>query len=240
MPETRDWALIRRFTAPHANFPRLISQVKREPELLDALLMAVSSDVARVKFGAAKALRNLSGRAPDLLYPHFDFFASFLRNENSILRWNAILIVGNLAAVDEERRVDRIIDGYLSTFSGPHMIDAGNTMRGAAAMGVAKPYLADMIARRILEVERATYATPECRNVAIGHAIESLDHLFPIIADRRAVQRFVSRQMDNTRTATRKKAEGFLRKWPFAPSGVKDGAAPGGGRGCRHEHAVPA
>jgi hypothetical protein len=240
MPETRDWALIRRFTAPHANFQRLISQVKREPELLDALLTAVSSDVARVKFGATKALRNLSGRAPDLIYPHFDFFASFLRNENSILRWNAILILGNLAAVDGERRVDRIIDDYLSPISGPHMIDAGNTMRGAAAIGVAKPYLADMIARHILEVERATYATPECRNVAVGHAIESLDRLFPIIAGKRAVQRFVSRQMDNTRTATRKKAERFLRKWPFAPSGVKDGAAPGDGRGCRHEHAVPA
>ena len=166
MPETRDWALIRRFTAPHANYPRLISQVKREPELLHALLAAVSSDAARVKFGAAKALRNLSGRAPDLIYPHFDFFASFLRNENSILRWNAILILGNLAAVDGERRVDRIIDDYLSAISGPHLIDAGNTIRGAAAMGVAKPYLADKIASHILEVERATYATPECRT---GH-----------------------------------------------------------------------
>ena len=239
MPETRDWALVRRFTASRANLPRLISQVKREPELLDALLTAVASDVARVRFGAAKALRNLSGRAPDLLYPHFDFFASFLRNENSILRWNAILIVGNLAAVDGERRVDRIIDGYLSAISGPHMIDAGNTMRGAAAIGVAKPYLADRIAMHILEVERATYATPECRNVAIGHAIESLDRLFPMIADKRAVQRFVSRQMDNSRAATRKKAERFLRKWPFAASGVKDGAAPSDGRGRRHVHAVP-
>jgi hypothetical protein len=95
------------------------------------------------------------------------------------------------------------------------LIDAANTMRGAAAIGAAKPYLADTIARHILEVERATYATPECRNVAIGHAINSLDRLFPIIAGKRDVQLFVSRQMDNTRTATRKKAERFLRKWPL-------------------------
>jgi hypothetical protein len=122
--------------------------------------------------------------------------------------------------------VDRIIGDYLSAISGPHLIDAGNTMRGAAAIGVAKPYLADRIARHILEVERATYATPECRNVAIGHAIDSLGRLFPIIADKRAVQRFVFRQMDNTRAATRKRAERFLSKWPLAPSVVKDGAAP--------------
>jgi hypothetical protein len=226
MPETRDGALIRQFAAPRANFQRLTSQVKRNPKLMDALLAAVSSDVARVTFGAAKALRNLSQHAPDLIYPHFDFFASFLRNENAILRWNAILVLGNLATVDGDRRVDGIIGDYLCAISGPHLIDAGNTMRGAAAIGLAKPYLADRIARRILEVERATYATPECRNVAIGHAIDSLDRLFPIIAHKGAVQRFISRQMDNTRAATRKRAERFLRKWPFAPSGVKDGAAP--------------
>jgi len=153
--------------------------VECKPELLDALLAAVSSDVARLKFPAAKALRSLSQRAPDLIYPHFDFFASFLRHENAILRWNAILILGNLATVDGERRVDR-----------------------------------------------TTYATPECRNVAIGHAIDALDRLFPMIADKGAVQRFVTRLMDNPRAATRKRAERFLRKWPLAPSGVKDGAAP--------------
>ena len=38
-----------------------------KPELLDALLTAVASDVARVRFGAAKALRNLSQYAPDLI-----------------------------------------------------------------------------------------------------------------------------------------------------------------------------
>ena len=203
-----------------------MSQVECKPELLDALFAAMSSDVARLKFPAAKALRNLSQRAPDSIYPHFDFFASFLRHENAILRWNAILILGNLATVDGEGRVDRIIDAYLSPISGPHLIDAGNTMRGAAAIGVAKPYLADRIARHILEAERATYATPECRNVAIGHAIDALDRLFPMIADKGAVQRFVTRQTDNTRAATRKRAERFVRKWPLAPSGVKDGATP--------------
>ena len=91
---------------------------------------------------------------------------------------------------------------------------------------MAQPYLADKIARRILEVERATYATPECRNVAIGHAIDSLDRLFPRIADKRVVQLFVSQQVDNPRTGTRKKAERFLRKWPFATSGAQEGAAP--------------
>jgi hypothetical protein len=136
-----DRPILRQLAAPRVSPLRLTSQVKRRPELLEALLSAVSSKTARVKLGAAKALRILSERTPE-------------------------------------------------------------------------PYLVDTIARHILEVERATYATPECRNVALGHAINSLDRLFPIIAGKRAIQLFVSRQMGNTRAATRKKAERFLRKWP--------------------------
>jgi hypothetical protein len=157
----------------------------------------------------------LSERAPDLIYPHFDFFARLLQHENGILRWNAMLILGNLAAVDGERRTERIVDEYLAPILGPRLIDAANTIRGATAMAAAKPHLADRIAARILKVERANYATPECRNVAIGHAIRSFERLFPILAGKRGVQRFVARQIGNPRNATRKKAERFLRKWPM-------------------------
>jgi hypothetical protein len=223
MSEIRNCPLIRQLAAPGA-LPRLTSQVRRKPELLETLLGALSSDTARVRFGAAKALRILSERAPDLIYPHFDFFVSFLHHDNSILRWNAMLLLGNLASVDAERRVDRIIDDYLAPIYGPHLIDAANTMRGAAAIAAAKPYLVDTIARRILKVEHATYATRECRNVAIGHAINSLGRLFPVLADKSGIQLFVSRQLGNARAATRKKAQSFLRKWP---DGTARGVAAG-------------
>ena len=216
MPEIQADPLTLQLLVPGAA-PDLTIAVERMPELLETLLAAVSSDKGRVRLGAIKALRILSERAPYLIYPHFDFFARLLQHRNSILRWNAMLILGNLAAVDGERRTERIMDEYLAPISGPHLIDAANTMRGATAIATAKPHLADRIAARILKVERANYATPECRNVAIGHAIRSLDRLFPTLANKRAVQRFVSRQIDNRRPATRKKAERFLRKWPIDP-----------------------
>jgi hypothetical protein len=210
MPQIRAEAL----TLP-GPAPDLTIAGERMPELLETLIDAVSSDTGRVRLGAIKALRILSERTPDLIYLHFDFFARLLRHENSILRWNAMLILGNLAAVDGERRLERILDEYLAPISGPHLIDAASTIRGATAIAAAKPHLAEKIAGRILEVERANYATPECRNVAIGHAINSFERLIPMLARRRAVQRFVFRQTGNPRNATRKKAERFLRKWPM-------------------------
>jgi hypothetical protein len=157
-------------------------------------------------------LRDLSEQAPDLVYPHFDFFAGLLGSSNHILKWNATLTLANLAGVDREGRLDRIMDAYLAPISGPDMIDAANAIRGAASIALAKPQLAPRIAGRILAVERASYATEECRNVAIGHAIRALDLFFEAAGDRRGVLRFVSRQAGNPRPATRAKAQRFLRK----------------------------
>jgi hypothetical protein len=215
MPQIRDQS---RPSTPVVIVPRPPSKVSRKPERVSELLSALSSEKARVKFGALKSLRLLSEREPELIYPHFDFFVSLLRSENSILRWNAMLILGDLARVDRERRTDQIIENYLAPISGPHLIDAANTMRGATAIAAAQPHLTDKIARAILKVEYATYDTPECRNIAIGHAITSFARLVPMIADTHAIQLFVTRQLDNSRPATRKKAEKFLRKWPLRRS----------------------
>jgi hypothetical protein len=161
-----------------------------------ASIDGVGSRIGRVRLGASKMLRDLSERAPESIYPHFDFFVGLLGGTT--------LTLANLAAVDREGRLDRIMDTYLAPISGPNMIDA--------AIAVAKPHLAPMIAGRILAVERASYATAECRNVAISHAIRALGEFFDALDDKRGVLRFVSRQTENPRPATRAKAERFLRK----------------------------
>jgi hypothetical protein len=195
-----------------------IGRAKRRPELLHDLLSTLSSTTAADRLGAARSLRTLSEAAPELLYSHFDFLAGLLRHRNSILRWNAMLALGNLARVDSEGRLDRMLDAYLAPITGRSLIDAANTMRGATAAALAKPHLAELVARRVLEVEHAVYATPECRNVAIGHALECLGRLLPLLADTAAVQEFARRQLANTRPATRRKAERFLARRARAAS----------------------
>jgi hypothetical protein len=211
-----DRVLLDALAAPGLEVARVAERVKHKPELVEAVIAGVGSDKARVKFGAGKVLRVLSEQAPELVYPHFDFFVRLLAHENSILKWNATLVLGNLAVVDRERKLDRILDAYLAPISGPKLIDATKVIRGAAAIALAKPYLADPIAQRILRVERATYRTPECRNVALGHAIRALEQFFAATDDKRSIQLFVSRQTGNSRPATRSKAQKFLQKWPLA------------------------
>ena len=210
---TVDEAFVRRLGKRKANLECLAHEVGRNPELMDSVIAAVGSENACTRFAAMKLLRIISESKPELVYPHFEFLAKMLHDENSILKWNAMLTLANLAKVDGEKRLDGILDQYLKPVSGSAMIDAANTMRGAAVIARAKPHLADRIAHGFLAVEKACYATPECRNVAIGHAITALDQFFASMEDKEAVSRFVHRQQSNSRPATAKKAQRFCKKW---------------------------
>ena len=61
-------------------------------------------------------------------------------------------------------------------------------------------------------LKRLASSTAECRNIALGHAIKSLDQFFAQIEDKKPVVRLVKKQLKNTRTSTRKKAERFLAR----------------------------
>jgi len=204
---------IRRLERAGTKVEPLTREVERSPTLLKVAVTQIRPEAGCARFGASKLLRILSERRPELVYPHFDFLAGLLKNENSFLRWNAMLTLGNLAAVDRNKKLDAIIAAYLAPIAGPVMIDAANTIRGAVAIARAKPYLADTIATHILQVENATYATPECRNVAIGHAITALNQIFPLLTNKEHVQLFAARQADNARHATGSKAQRFCKRW---------------------------
>jgi hypothetical protein len=171
------------------------------------LIACLSSQQARAKLAASKALRELSQRQPELLYPHFKVLAALLGHENNILKWNATLALANLAGVDQDGRLDRMLDAYLAPSAGLVMITAANAIKGAAMIAVAKPHLADRIAKHLLRVEKARFATPECRNIAIGHALEALGKMIKLLSDPQAALKFAARHVDNPRRATANKAQ---------------------------------
>ncbi len=185
---------------------------RKKESPVDALIAGLSSRKGAVKFASAKKLWLLSEKEPEQVYPKFDFFLGLLDGENRILRWNAARILACLAPVDREGRLDAALDKYLSPIPGPDMIAAATAIQSGSRIALAKPNLAEPIARAILGVQNARYKTDECRNVAIGHAILSFDRFFDLISDQKAVLAFVTAQRSNTRAAVRKKAEAFLKK----------------------------
>lgn len=181
------------------------------PRLLPEIMEGLNADKSRVKYGCAKALRLVSEQRPEVLSSHFDFFVRLLDHENKILQWDAAFVLSHLARVDARDKFAAVFRKYFSPIPGPVMITAATVIQGAARIAQAKPHLADRIAAEVLKVAKARYQTPECRNVALGHAIVALGDILPLLRRPQPVVRFVRRQAKNPRAATRKKAEQFRR-----------------------------
>jgi hypothetical protein len=205
--------LWRRLDRRKVDTERLASDVIKHPELLPEILEGLDADKASVRFGCAKVLRIVSEREPSVLYPDLKFFFGLLDSDNQIIKWNGILIIGNLAAVDARGKISRSLDRYLEPISGPDLITAANVVTGAANIAAAKPRLTDRVVDAILKVDRARYRTRQCRMVAAGHAIEALDRLYDKTKRKTQVKRFVNKQLRSSRRATRKKAERFAKRW---------------------------
>ena len=191
---------------------KIARRVIKNPDLVPELLDGLNADRARVKYGCEKVLRIIGEKKPEVLYPHFNLFVKLLDSDNNFLKWGAIITISNLARVDSKKKFEKISAKYFSPINGPVMITAANVIGNAGKIALAKPALTERITREILKVEKAKYRTAECRNVALGHAINSFDRFFDRIKDKEPVLALVRKQRRNRRNAVRKKAEKFMKK----------------------------
>jgi hypothetical protein len=193
----------------------IADQVMENPDLLEELLNGVSAEDAKVRFGSAKALRVISEKNPQLLYPRMSFFADLLDSENNILKWIAIDIIGNLTAADTDDEFNRLFEKFYGYLHEGSLITAGHVVDSSGSIALSKPDLAGKITHRLLAVEGVPLPTTECRNILAGKAIRAFGVYFDKIEskDKDRVLSFVRRQLRNSRNATRTRAEKFLAKF---------------------------
>ncbi|MBL1218919.1 MAG: hypothetical protein D8M59_15675 [Planctomycetes bacterium] len=158
------------------------------------------------RFAAGKALVATAERDATRVYPHFDEIAMLLDSDSKVITWNAMQLIGHMAAVDSSKKVDALLDAYLGRICGGSLITAANAMQGAARIAQARPDLADRIITAVLPVEKTEYEKPECRNVAIGQALEVFRDIGDAAMTRPDVKRFIKRQRANTRPSVAKLA----------------------------------
>lgn len=199
--------------AKDKNDPEITAAVVANPALLPPVMEGMTFPRAVPKFKCAKVLIAVSEQAPALLYPHFGFFAEYLDHKNNILKWTAIDILGNMAAVDTENRYDALFGKILGLFQEGNLITSGHVVKSLGTVVKAKPYLEERITLALLSVRTIPLPTDECRRILGGNTIETLGGYFPLVSDRDAVLDFAREHLDCSRNSTRKKAEKFLKRY---------------------------
>lgn len=179
----------------------------REVDLKD-----LSSKDPKIKYGCAKNLLAVAKDNPAELYPHFDYFVQLLDNDNSIIKWTAIDIIGHLSKVDKKKKVDNLLDKLFGLLNTGKLITAAHAITALADIAIAKPEYQMKVTNELLKVEHYNYDTVECRNIALGKVVLAISSYFNQLKDKNEVIKFVERQTKNARVATKKKAEQFLKK----------------------------
>jgi hypothetical protein len=200
------------------NLDEVIESVLAEPKLLDDLVETMLRDKSSLKYRCEKVVRAISETNPELAYPYFDRLVGLLDVDNNFLKWGAILTLANLAAVDTRRKFDAIFDTYYAFTTGADMVAAANVIGNSWKIALAKPRLVPRIVDHMLAVQKARYThkgkpSPECRNVAIGAAIDSFARFYEAIEDKKQVIAFVKKQRKNSRPQVAAKAGKFLKRF---------------------------
>lgn len=211
-----DVDIVQQLSRKGADVESIVERIVADPKQIPALIERLQAPKGTLRYACEKVLRLTAERRPEFVYRWFDVYAELLECDNSFLKWGAILTIGHLAAADTEGRFEPIFARYYAPIPGPAMITAANIIGSSARIARAKPHLIDRITREVLKVEKGKYyrkdqLSPECRNVVIGHAIDTLDTFFDRITDKPAVRKFVQRQLKNTRPPVAKKAARFLQ-----------------------------
>ncbi len=189
----------------------IAEEIINNPQMLPIILDMVSWDITRVKLRSAKILTIISRKYPEILYPHMGFFIDLLDNDNRIILWIAMDVIANLSALDSENKFNDIFEKFYSHIYDESMVLAAHVVDNSWKIVKAKPIYQNEITDKLMRLEKIP-RDQECRNILLDKAILSFDKYFDHVEDKEGVISLVKRQLNNSRNATKKKAEKFLKK----------------------------
>lgn len=184
----------------------------KDKRWLSGVTDGIASDKPKIKYKNGKILMTLSEKNPGVLYSKWDRFVDLLDSENAFMKSIGIRILSNLARVDTKNKFDKIFDKFYGLLNDESMVTAANLVDHSGMIAKAKPKLQNRITSRLLGIDSTDHG-PECKNILKGKSILSFGEYFEEARNKKKIIEFVKKELKNTRPATKKKAEKFLKEW---------------------------
>ncbi|MBN1454783.1 MAG: hypothetical protein JW945_00815 [Methanomicrobia archaeon] len=190
---------------------------------LAELLAGILAKNDEIREPSFKALLHISETHPEVLYPHWEYFAGLLVSKNTYLKYEAIYLIARLTIADTSRKFERIFETYYELLDDKSVIPASHAALNSGKIARAKPHLRTRITDRLLRIDD-THHEPERRELIKSYAIEAFDEYFEGAddEDKKMILEFVRGQVASSSPKTRKKAKAFLKTWDQSKSRTGD------------------
>lgn len=194
-----------------------LNNVIEDKTILDSLFDIVATETSSIKYVCTKIIRMVSEKEPELIYPYFEILAKWIHHKNSFIKWDGIIILSNISAVDDENKFKDIYQDYFALIQDPQMVTASNVVGNAWKIVLAKPELENDITKRLLKVPDIVYLhkgnpSPECNYIVCGQVLECFDHYFNSSENQSEMINFAKEQLNSKRKSVVKTAEKFLKQ----------------------------
>ncbi len=170
------------------------------------LIQGLDSGEKRVQSGSAELVSLLSEDHPDLLVPYFDKFIGNLEAKAPVLRWEAICTLGNLARVDEEKKILSVLPMMYPLLEHKSIVLANHTVQALAKIAEHNEEKAEEILDKLIE------KSPLFKKTTVGFIIEAVarfkdyDELVP------KVKEFVEPYLESEMKVVAQKAKKTMKK----------------------------
>jgi hypothetical protein len=170
-------------------------------------LKKLHSDDPKVKYGFSKELLQIVSEAPKVLYPHVQVWTGLLQQDNQILKWTAIDIIGYLSSIDTEDKIDPVISQLIDLLHGGHLITISHAISSLSRIASNKPKHRPKIWSELLNIRANTFKSDTCRDIATGKVLDVLKKIPLEETDLVELSKFIEKAGQCEWDATRKKAE---------------------------------
>jgi len=189
----------------------LVGGARELSALVKTLMEVIDLPNKRAKNRAVKLLAGLSVTDPGALRPHRERFIELLESEDNILLWNALIVVGHLAAVDDDGLIAARALRLRKFFAAESMITTGHAIEALGRIAFHSDKQRTKIANWLVKVGDTPHGD-ECREILAGKALGALEGVAGQLRNKAKVKAFAEAYEKSPRSGVAKKAGKLVKK----------------------------
>ena len=194
----------------------LVQPALESAELRDLLVEGCFAKDETYRYNCVRVFFRALEKQPALFYPYWERFAGMIDSPNGFYRSTVTQAVAYFIAVDEDRRLDAILEDYLHMLDDDKIMVARYFVQTIHLLPEARPDLREKVVACLLDVENTRH-TESRKSLLKADIINAFDQLFETLTEQEQKQTlaFTEKELDSESPSTRKAAKAFLKRHHF-------------------------
>jgi hypothetical protein len=190
----------------------LVDEAIDDPKIIAELINNLVAKAETLRYNSHKVILIISQNKPEVIYPHWGFFADLLKSQNNFHKVIGIQILANLTKIDTKNKFEEIFDVYCNLLDAKSVMTAGHLAANLGIIAKVKPNLRDKLTKVLLSIDK-THHEISRKDLIKAYVIESFNEYFKEIENKKEIIKFIKAQLNCKSPKTRKAAEKFLKKY---------------------------